>query len=139
MTMLNDAGIYLVLDVNTPLEGEHLNALVPWTTYTPPYLQHVFTVLEVFSGYDNLLGVLAGNEVVFADGSEKFSPQYVKAVVRDMKNYMTKQMKRMIPVGYANGDVLAFRVSLADYLQCGEDNENLDFFGVNSYVFFLYY
>lgn len=133
MTMLAEAGIYLVLDVNSPLEGQHLNAQVPWTTYTPAYLNHLFTVLEVFAGYDNLLGVLAGNEVVFEDGSSEWGPQYVKAVVRDLKDYMKAQMSRQIPVGYSNADVLDFRVSMADYLQCGPEEEAVDFFGVNSY------
>lgn len=70
MTMLAAAGIYLVLDVNTPLPNEHLYDLEPWTTYTPAYIEHVFQCIEVFSGYDNLLAFLAGNEVVHTEGSE---------------------------------------------------------------------
>ena len=71
MTMLAAAGIYLVLDVNSPLPNQHLHDLEPWTTYTPDYLQHVFEVIEVFSGYDNTLAFLAGNEVVHTAGSEE--------------------------------------------------------------------
>ena len=71
MTMLAAAGIYLVLDVNTPLDGEHLHETEPWTTYTEPYIQHVFSVIEVFSGYDNTLAFLSGNEIVHKEGSEK--------------------------------------------------------------------
>ncbi|KAL7272053.1 Glycolipid anchored surface protein 4 precursor [Rhizina undulata] len=132
MTMLAAAGIYLVLDVNSPLENQHLNNQVPWTTYTPMYLEHVFSVIEVFSGYDNTLAFLAGNEVIFDSVSAQASPNYVKAVVRDMKAYIQNHISRAIPVGYSNADDLLFRVSLAQYLECG-DTGFIDFFGVNSY------
>lgn len=70
MTMLAGAGIYLVLDVNSPLANEHIYDMEPWTTYTPAYIKHVYDVIEVFSGYDNLLAYLAGNEIVHTEGSE---------------------------------------------------------------------
>ncbi|RPA97917.1 hypothetical protein L873DRAFT_1689282 [Choiromyces venosus 120613-1] len=132
MTMLAAAGIYLVLDVNTPLANQHLNNAEPWTTYTPMYLEHVFGVMEVFSGYDNTLAFLAGNEVIFDPTSAKTSPNYVKAVVRDMKGYITNHIHRQIPVGYSNADDLRFRTALAAYLECG-DTGYIDFWGVNSY------
>ncbi|KAF8544194.1 Glucanosyltransferase-domain-containing protein [Trichophaea hybrida] len=132
MTLMASAGIYLVLDVNTPLLEQHLNNKEPWTTYTENYLQHVFSVIEVFSGYTNTLAFLAGNEVVFDKVSAKTSPNYLKAVVRDMKAYITEQVSRIIPVGYSNADDLKFRISLAKYLECGEIGY-IDFFGVNSY------
>jgi len=132
MTLLAAAGIYLVLDVNTPLENQHLNNQEPWTTYTPMYLEHIFGVMDVFSGYDNTLAFLAGNEVIFDPGSAKASPNYVKAVVRDMKAYITNHIHRRIPVGYSNADDLRFRTSLAAYLECG-DTGYIDFWGVNSY------
>lgn len=131
MTMLAAAGIYLVLDVNSPLEHQHLYDMEPWTTYTPMYLQHIFEVVEVFSGYDNVLAFLSGNEVVHTKGSEMRSPGYVKAVTRDLKNYIEKNIHRKIPVGYSNADHLEFRVSLAEFLACGEGS--VDFFAINSY------
>jgi 1,3-beta-glucanosyltransferase GAS4 len=73
MTMLATAGIYLVLDVNSPLPHQHMHPTQPWTTYTPMYLEHVFTVMEQFSGYDNVLAFLSGNEVIHEKGSEKVS------------------------------------------------------------------
>lgn len=132
MTLLASAGIYLVLDVNTPLENQHLNNQEPWTTYTPKYLQHIFSVIDVFAGYPNTLAFLAGNEVIFDTKSAKASPNYVKAVVRDMKAYITNHVARVIPVGYSNADDLKFRSSLAHYLECGDEGY-IDFFGVNSY------
>ncbi|CUS14719.1 unnamed protein product [Tuber aestivum] len=132
MTILAAAGIYLVLDVNTPLEHQHLNNEEPWTTYTSMYMEHIFGVMDVFSGYDNTLAFLAGNEVIFDPASAKASPNYVKAVVRDMKAYITNQIHRRIPVGYSNADDLRFRKALASYLECG-DTGYIDFWGVNSY------
>lgn len=132
MTLLAQAGIYLVLDVNSPLEHQHLHKDLPWTTYTPMYLEHIFTTIDVFSGYPNTLMFLAGNEVVFDKKSAAAAPQYIKAVIRDMKAYITNHVNRIIPVGYSNADDLDFRTSLAHYLECGDEGY-ADFFGVNSY------
>jgi 1,3-beta-glucanosyltransferase GAS3 len=62
-SIFNAAGIYMVLDVNSPLPGQALNAAEPWTTYDSDYLQHIFGVVEAFKDYDNVLGFFAGNEV----------------------------------------------------------------------------
>lgn len=132
MTMLAGAGIYLVLDVNTPLPNEHIYDMEPWTTYTPAYIKHVYEVIEVFSPYDNLLAFLAGNEIVHTKGSELVSPKYIKAVTRDMKAYISHQIPRSIPVGYSNADHVEFRTSLSEYLACGEIGW-VDFFAINSY------
>lgn len=132
MSALAAAGIYLVLDVNSPLPNQHLHATEPWTTYNPEYLEHIFTVMEQFSTYENVLAFLAGNEVVHEKGSEKFSPQYLKAVLRDMRAYSKAHLKRQIPIGYSNADNIEFRVSLAKFLECGEEGY-VDFWGVNSY------
>lgn len=64
MSMLAAAGIYLVLDVNSPLPGHHLNRYEPWLTYNFDYLKNVFRVVEQFSQYNNTLGFFAGNEVI---------------------------------------------------------------------------
>ncbi|KAK9466026.1 Glucanosyltransferase-domain-containing protein [Lipomyces arxii] len=133
MTMLASAGIYLVLDVNTPLENQHIYNNEPWTTYTEPYLTHVFSVIEAFAGYNNTLGFFAGNEIVNNVTSAEYSPHYIKAVVRDMKDYMSNNIKRQIPVGYSAADDLHYRISLADYLESGPAEEAVDFYGVNSY------
>lgn len=132
MTLMAMAGIYLILDVNTPLPNQHLNNKEPWTSYNEKYLEHIFKVVDVFSGYHNTLGYLAGNEVIFDKTSAKMSPNYQKAVVRDLKGYMTNHVARIIPVGYSNADDLDFRISVAIYLQCGLVGY-VDFFGVNSY------
>jgi hypothetical protein len=67
---------------------------------------HIFSVIEAFKGYDNFLAVFAGNEVVNDDESAQMSPRYVKAVIRDMKNYIAAHVSRPIPVGYSAADDL---------------------------------
>lgn len=135
MTLLASAGIYLVLDVNSPLQGHHLNRYEPWTTYNSEYLQNVYAVVDQFSGYNNTLGFFAGNEVVNDKLSATTSPVFVKAVVRDLKNYIEHNAPRTIPVGYSAADDLKYRVSLAEYLKCVDTDlaEAVDFYGVNSY------
>lgn len=66
----------------------------------------MFAVVEAFKGYDNLLALFAGNEVVNDEQSAAVSPRYVKAVVRDMKNYIAAHVYRAIPIGYSAADDL---------------------------------
>ncbi|KAK9477664.1 Glucanosyltransferase-domain-containing protein [Lipomyces japonicus] len=133
VTLLASAGIYLFIDVNTPNYTQSLNRDEPWTTYTESYLSRVFQVVEAFSGYNNTLGYFAGNEVIDDATSAEASPNYVKAVVRDIKEYISNHIKRSIPVGYSAADNLAYRVSLANYLEAGPAETAVDFYGVNSY------
>jgi Glucanosyltransferase len=63
-------------------------------------------VIEAFKGYDNVLAMFAGNEVVNDHQSATVSPRYVKAVVRDMKNYIAAHVGRSIPIGYSAADDL---------------------------------
>lgn len=135
MTMLASAGIYLVLDVNSPLPNHHLNRYEPWTTYNLFYLENVFKIVEQFSHYNNTLGFIAGNEIVNDPTSASVSPVYIKAMIRDIKTYIQINSPRQIPVGYSAADDLNYRMSLAKYLECSNDNpnESVDFYGVNSY------
>ncbi|CAD6647697.1 BAH_G0047130.mRNA.1.CDS.1 [Saccharomyces cerevisiae] len=136
MTMLAMAGIYLILDVNSPLQNQHLNRYEPWTTYNEVYLEHVFKVVEQFSHYNNTLGFFAGNEIVNDKRSAQYSPAYIKELIGTMKNYISAHSPRTIPVGYSAADDLNYRVSLSEYLECKDDDKpenSVDFYGVNSY------
>lgn len=135
LTLLATAGIYLVLDVNSPLEGQHLNRYEPWTTYNENYMNHVFKVVNEFSTYNNTLAFFAGNEIINDKQSALNSPTYVKAVIRDMKHFMKIHSGRQIPIGYSAADDLAYRISLAEYFECyeGDPSETVDFYGVNTY------
>lgn len=135
MTMLAKAGIYLFLDVNSPLPHHHLNRYEPWNSYNLYYFENVFKVVEQFSHYNNTLGFIAGNEIVNDPISASVAAPYVKAVVREIKSYIEYNAPRTIPVGYSAADDLNYRMPLAQYLECGDDNpkESVDFYGVNSY------
>jgi len=131
MKELEDAGIYLVLDVNTPTIS--INRNDPKATYNEKYLQHVFATIDVFSKYDNTLGFFSANEVVNA-ASNTASATYVKAVTRDMRNYIKKRGYRQLPVGYSAADVAENREEMAAYLNCGDDDiARSDFFAFNDY------
>lgn len=78
MSMLAAAGIYLVLDVNSPLPKHHLNRYEPWTTYTEEYMDNVLKVVEEFSYYNNTLAFLAGNEVINDEKSAKVCLLFAK-------------------------------------------------------------
>ena len=136
MTLLAKAGIYLVLDVNSPLPGQHLNRYEPWTTYTMGYIEHVFKVVDVFSKYNNTLAYFAGNEIVNDKRSARNSPPYVKQLISDMKQYMIKNSPRVVPVGYSAADDLQYRIPLSKYLECEHGDfphGSVDFYGVNTY------
>lgn len=135
MTMLASAGIYLVLDVNSPSRNRHLNRNEPWTTYTEEYLKNVYKVVDQFSSYNNTLGFFAANEVVNDKLSATNSPVYIKALVRDIKTYIEHHAPRPIPVGYSAADDLLYRMPLSEYLQCVDTtlSDAVDFYGVNSY------
>lgn len=135
MLLLAAAGIYLALDVNSPLPNHHLNRYEPWSSYNQEYLKNVLEVVEQFSHYNNTLCFFAGNEVVNDEKSASSSPAFIKAIVRDIKQYIHYNSPRKIPVGYSAADDLAYRIPLAQYLECVDEDEfeSVDFYGVNSY------
>lgn len=131
MQELQKAGIYLILDVNTPHAS--LSRIDPECSYNANYLQSVFATVDAFAQYDNVLGFFAGNEVI-NEANNTFTAPYVKAVVRDMKKYMKARSYRAIPVGYSAADISSNRELAAEYFNCGDDADaRVDMFGVNDY------
>lgn len=130
MKQLSAAGIYLLLDVNTPKNS--INRANPANSYNTAYLQHIFATIDAFKGYDNLLGLFAANEVINNENTTSSAP-YVKAVIRDMKAYIKAQATRQIPVGYSAADISLNRLHQAKYFNCGSPDERLDMFGMNDY------
>jgi hypothetical protein len=130
MTALAEAGIYLVLDVNTPLYS--LNRATPAVSYNAVYLQNVFATIDAFANYTNTLAFFSGNEVINDDTTTSAAP-YVKATTRDMRQYLTERGHRQIPVGYSAADVDSNRMDMAHYMNCGTDDERSDFFAFNDY------
>lgn len=134
MKILDDAGIYLSLDVNTPqysLNRADLASL--HASYNDVYLQSVFATVDAFAGYNNLLLFFSANEVINAKNNTNSAP-YIKAATRDIKNYIRAQAPREIPVGYSSADVAENIEAQALYFACGEDEvARSDFFAFNDY------
>ncbi|PSK60807.1 hypothetical protein B9Z65_957 [Elsinoe australis] len=130
MNELAAAGIYVALDVNTPLYS--INRADPGPSYNPTYLQSVFATMDVFSKYPNTLLYFNGNEVINDPQTSNTAP-YVKAVGRDMKQYRISRGLRPIPIGYSAADVEENRYESALYFNCGTDDQRSDFFAFNDY------
>lgn len=77
VSYFNGAGIYMILDVNSPLDNGSLNRGEPWTSYNPVYFKQVFGIIEAFKSYPNVLGFFAGNEVINED-AQYLVPAYVR-------------------------------------------------------------
>ncbi|KAA6407684.1 MAG: glycoside hydrolase family 72 [Lasallia pustulata] len=138
-SLFNAVGIYMLLDVNSPLPGQSLNRADPGSTYNSDYLTQIFGIVEAFKNYPNTLGFFAGNEVINDDPSGAVVPPYLRAVTRDLKNYISKHSTRSIPVGYSAADVSDILADTWEYLQCAingstSDMSRSDFFGLNSYT-----
>ncbi|KPM44756.1 1,3-beta-glucanosyltransferase gel1 [Neonectria ditissima] len=131
MSKLDAAGIYLVLDVNNPAYS--INRAKPGPSYNAAYLQSVFATVEMFAQYDNTLAFFSGNEVINDEKDTDKSAPYVKAVTRDMKNYMKERKLRSVPVGYSAADVSSNRMQTAQYMNCGTNDMRSDFFAFNDY------
>jgi hypothetical protein len=130
MQALATAGIYLVLDVNSPLYS--LNRADPLPSYNAVYLQNIFATIDAFHNYTNTLAFFSGNEVINDDTTTSAAP-YIKAVTRDMRQYIGTRGYRQIPVGYSAADVDSNRLEMAQYMNCGTNDERSDFFAFNDY------
>jgi hypothetical protein len=131
MQLMADAGLYLVVDVNN--NEYSINRKDPFPSYNAAYLQSVFATVEMFSKYSNTLAFFSGNEVMNDEkGTDKAAP-YVKAVTRDIKNYINTRGLRKVPVGYSAADVSSNRMETAMYMNCGSDDMRSDFFAFNDY------
>ncbi|GAB1312919.1 Glycolipid anchored surface protein 4 precursor [Madurella fahalii] len=137
-SIFNAAGMYMILDVNSPLVGEALTSWNPWESYYASYLNRTFAVVEAFKDYPNTLAFFSGNEVIDKVATGATVPPYMRAVTRDLKNYIRRHVSRPIPVGYSAADVRDVLFDSYNYFQCSiEDEEDdmsrADIFALNSY------
>ncbi|KAH8427152.1 1,3-beta-glucanosyltransferase gel2 [Aspergillus melleus] len=135
VSIFNAAGIYMILDVNSPLYGGSIDRTSPKSSYNDVYFEQVFGIIEAFKNYPNTLAFFAGNEVI-NEQSVKSVPAYMRAVQRDMKDYIKKNAKRTIPVGYSAADIRPILLDTLNYFMCEDSDEpssHSDFFGLNSY------
>jgi hypothetical protein len=130
MQALEAAGIYVVLDTdNAPYS---LNRDAPAESYNSVFLQSVFATMDEFVTYTNTLAFLSGNEVINNASNTDAAP-YIKATIRDMKQYEVSRNYRKVPVGYSAADVAANQQLLAEYLNCGASDVRTDFYSINDY------
>ena len=127
MQMLSDAGIYVISDLGEPANSINRD--------TPEWNAEVYArytaVVDSLANYTNTLGFFAGNEVSNAPNNTVASA-FVKAAVRDMKAYILQKKYRPIGVGYATNDDET-RTDLANYFNCGQPSDSIDFWGYNIY------
>lgn len=133
MKLLADAGIYLALDANTPqFSLNRQNNASLFQSYNENYLQSIFATIDTFANYSNLLLMINGNEVINERNNTIAAP-YVKALNRDMKQYIKARGYRSIPIGYAAADVAENVDEQLAYFDCGPDEVRGDFFALNDY------
>lgn len=81
-------GIYILFDI--PNGRQHsINRKNP--EYSLRYLEYVQKKIEHFSGYDNTFAFLIGNEVANDGGMVTAADTFIKASLRDAKNFAKTQ------------------------------------------------
>ncbi|KAB5585997.1 Glucanosyltransferase-domain-containing protein [Coniochaeta sp. 2T2.1] len=138
VSIFNAAGMYLVIDVNTPIVAQHLTSYKVYESYYSQYSNHTFAMVEAFKDYPNTLAFFSGNEIIDTIETAASVPPYIRAVTRDLKTYISKHCDRQIPVGYSAADVRDVLMDTFNYLQCSDpedsgDMSRSDIFALNSY------
>ncbi|KAF4627289.1 hypothetical protein G7Y89_g10865 [Cudoniella acicularis] len=128
MSLLQENGIYLIQDLSNPSDSINRNS-PEWNT---DLFASYASVVDALANYTNVLGFFAGNEVS-NDVNNTNASAFVKAAVRDMKAYIKTKNYRSIGVGYATNDDANIRINLADYFNCGDSADSIDFWGYNIY------
>ena len=128
MQQLQAAGIYVVSDLSAP--SASINRDTP--TWNDDLYARYTAVVDAMAKYPNTLGFFAGNEVS-NNASNTDASAFVKAAVRDTKSYIKQKGYRTIGVGYATNDDADIRENLANYFDCGDRSDAIDFWGYNIY------
>ncbi|KAI9717210.1 MAG: hypothetical protein M1828_007403 [Chrysothrix sp. TS-e1954] len=137
-SIFNAVGVYMICDVNSPLPNQSISSADPASSYNLDYLNRTFAIIDAFRNYPNTLGFFSANELINNDATAGPNPPYIRAVTRDLKQYMAARGGRAIPVGYSAADVDDILTDTSMYVQCringnSDDMSRSDFFGLNSY------
>ena len=137
MAELANAGIYVLADLPAP--GLTIGDKNP--VWNDALYDRYTQVIDAMHNFTNLLGFIIGDNVVQGIGQDEAGP-FVKAAVRDMKAYISEKNYRTIPIGYANDVLQANSAAIGSgskevwqYLNCGDANERIAFFGGNAVSF----
>ncbi|KAI8624713.1 family 72 glycoside hydrolase [Xylariaceae sp. FL1651] len=131
MKMLEDAGIYVIADLGEPALS--INRDSP--SWNVELFDRYKGVIDNLGAYDNVIGFFSGNEVT-NNATNTGASAYVKAATRDTKKYIADKMSkggRWMGVGYAANDDAEIRVHMAQYFNCGDPDEAIDYWGYNIY------
>ncbi|MCJ1419557.1 hypothetical protein MMC32_005912 [Xylographa parallela] len=60
----------------------------------------MYTVIDAFKDYENVLGFWVGNTIFGVRQTLESTPGYLRAIVRDAKEYIARNADRKVPVGY---------------------------------------
>ncbi|RDW82563.1 hypothetical protein BP6252_03675 [Coleophoma cylindrospora] len=128
MGLLDTAGIYVISDLSEP------NLSISRTS--PAWNTELYTrytaVVDALAPYNNVIGFFAGNEVT-NNVSYTEASAFVKAAVRDTKAYIKQKNYHSMGVGYAADDDATVRFDVANYFNCGDQADIIDFWGYNIY------
>lgn len=123
--------IYVIADLAEPKLSINRNS-PSWNT---DLLERYTAVVDSMHTYTNIIGFIAGNEVV--DSIENTdSAAFVRAAIRDVKNHMRHKDYRQIPIGYASTDESITRLDSANYFVCsdeGTEDSIADFYAINMF------
>jgi hypothetical protein len=111
MTQLQAAGIYVLINLGGPNEQ-----IMQTQTWDRELQRRFFGVAEGLMGYSNLLGF-------YTTGTAITIP-FVKAAVRDLKQFLKSKGQGHVPVGYSS---LIRGKDLSDVLNCGDKESSIDF------------
>ena len=131
MKLLEQAGIYVLADLGNPSLSIKRDA----PAWNVELFNRYKAVIDELGKFDNVLGFLSGNEVT-NNNTNTDASAFVKAATRDSKAYIKKKMDaghRWMGVGYASNDDAEIRAEMAQYFNCGKQENSIDFWGYNIY------
>ncbi|GEQ68498.1 hypothetical protein JCM33374_g2166 [Metschnikowia sp. JCM 33374] len=131
MNAFSSHGIYVLVDLSEP-QKSIIQTRPSWDV---DLFKRYTDVVDSMHGFTNVLGFIAGNEVLNkVENSD--SAAFVKASVRDVKNYIRDKKYRRIPVGYASADDTLTRLESANFFVCSDNNTEsavVDFYALNMF------